>query len=586
MRSLVVTVRVALVAALFFCAQLFAAEYYVKNGGNDANSGLSDAQAWATVAHAAANINPGDTVNFHRGHTFTINAGIDWVDNNILLRQYGGLTTDAKPVMDQNYYGKPAQGPSTGGYDGIFDLSANNITMEDIRLIRSGGVGTRQDGSYTGARLYRIEVYDTYRHGVHFQNGVSDFHVIDSLIEKLNEGYGNNGENTWGGALTATRRSISFPGATDFVFRGNTIRRNYGECIIMFGDANNGLVEDNDISECRAAFVYCDGCNNVEVRNNILKGSDNSQYFRSVDGESTHNGAGIWIATEGKIDSNTGEVINTNWNSATTRVHHVNAHHNVVIGTQACFNVGKANVAGSLDFDNITFAHNTCIDNKYGFKRVGPPNLAGANIAVRDNVVLSLEPGTSDRGAGSFGNFNDYDWNFSFTYWSQGQPSNTNMRGTGDVYGGTPTIAKISNWRSDLRVDYTAYGRDDARPVVGSVLLGASSGTDDSFLGALGLDAGPSIPLWSNKSLAATGTPGQLAISADTNMPGVGQWYSVCDRGSKPNDAQIVVGHGSDGLPADWSSGAMAVGSNPQTVTATGLANEQHECWVYQVVPE
>src|SRR3989442_4502093 len=40
-----------------------AADYWVKNGGNDAAPGLSPATAWVTLGHAADAVNPGDTVH-------------------------------------------------------------------------------------------------------------------------------------------------------------------------------------------------------------------------------------------------------------------------------------------------------------------------------------------------------------------------------------------------------------------------------------------------------------------------------------------------------------------------------------------
>src|SRR3989442_6740134 len=40
-----------------------AADYWVKNGGNDAAPGLSPATGWATLGHAAVVVNPGDTVH-------------------------------------------------------------------------------------------------------------------------------------------------------------------------------------------------------------------------------------------------------------------------------------------------------------------------------------------------------------------------------------------------------------------------------------------------------------------------------------------------------------------------------------------
>src|SRR6266436_3695882 len=41
----------------------WAADYWVKNGGNDNADGLTQATGWATLGHAANVVNPGDTVH-------------------------------------------------------------------------------------------------------------------------------------------------------------------------------------------------------------------------------------------------------------------------------------------------------------------------------------------------------------------------------------------------------------------------------------------------------------------------------------------------------------------------------------------
>src|SRR5690606_22733284 len=46
------------------------AVYYVASDGNDQNSGLSQEQAWRTVAHAAGRANAGDTIMI-AGGTYT-----------------------------------------------------------------------------------------------------------------------------------------------------------------------------------------------------------------------------------------------------------------------------------------------------------------------------------------------------------------------------------------------------------------------------------------------------------------------------------------------------------------------------------
>ncbi len=49
----------------------YSKNYYVKSTGNDNNTGLSDAQAWATIAKVnASSFSPGDTIFFNKGDTW------------------------------------------------------------------------------------------------------------------------------------------------------------------------------------------------------------------------------------------------------------------------------------------------------------------------------------------------------------------------------------------------------------------------------------------------------------------------------------------------------------------------------------
>src|SRR5262245_57625797 len=58
----------AWVVTLVVVSPAAATDYYVKNGGSDASSGLSVATAWATLGHAAAVVNAGDTVHVLDGN--------------------------------------------------------------------------------------------------------------------------------------------------------------------------------------------------------------------------------------------------------------------------------------------------------------------------------------------------------------------------------------------------------------------------------------------------------------------------------------------------------------------------------------
>ena len=62
-----------LIALVFPCLG-FAADYYVKNGGNDADTGADDAHAWETIAKVNSymgSLNSGDNVYFNKGDTWT-----------------------------------------------------------------------------------------------------------------------------------------------------------------------------------------------------------------------------------------------------------------------------------------------------------------------------------------------------------------------------------------------------------------------------------------------------------------------------------------------------------------------------------
>jgi hypothetical protein len=77
--------------------------YYVKNGGSDSNTGLSDAQAWETLSKVNGySFSAGDTVYFNRGDTWygqqlsPLVSGTE--EDPIVFAAYG---TGAKPIITQ-----------------------------------------------------------------------------------------------------------------------------------------------------------------------------------------------------------------------------------------------------------------------------------------------------------------------------------------------------------------------------------------------------------------------------------------------------------------------------------------------------
>lgn len=94
-----------LIIIFLFCAvQLSATNYYVKTGGSDSASGLSDALAWGTISKvnsfwAAGSFVPGDQILFNKGDSFygTIIISKSGTSGNpITLGAYG---TGANPII-------------------------------------------------------------------------------------------------------------------------------------------------------------------------------------------------------------------------------------------------------------------------------------------------------------------------------------------------------------------------------------------------------------------------------------------------------------------------------------------------------
>lgn len=90
----------------FSCISIIvcATNYYIKIGGNDSNTGLSNAQAWLTITKintvwAAGTFAPGDSILFNRGDTFTgsiIISESGTIGSPIIISAYG---TGADPII-------------------------------------------------------------------------------------------------------------------------------------------------------------------------------------------------------------------------------------------------------------------------------------------------------------------------------------------------------------------------------------------------------------------------------------------------------------------------------------------------------
>ena len=85
---------------LVFSLQIYATNYYVKNDGNDAADGLSDATAWKTLAKVnSSKFQPGDNIYFKRGDVWDSYVWIKTSGTAEAPITIGAYGTGAKPLF-------------------------------------------------------------------------------------------------------------------------------------------------------------------------------------------------------------------------------------------------------------------------------------------------------------------------------------------------------------------------------------------------------------------------------------------------------------------------------------------------------
>ena len=146
--------KIIIIPLLFFTLILSATNYYVKNGGNNALSGTSDANAWETIAKVNSSaFLPGDSILFKKGNIFCgylIIPSSGNASNRIVFGAYG---TGDNPILTPN-------DTITGltwtpyGSDGIY--STTDITWNPGNILINGNtkINKLYDGYFSSPNPY------------------------------------------------------------------------------------------------------------------------------------------------------------------------------------------------------------------------------------------------------------------------------------------------------------------------------------------------------------------------------------------------------------------------------------------------
>jgi hypothetical protein len=243
--------------ALILCVAMLASavpasalDYYVRNGGSDANDGQSVATAWATLGHAADLVDAGDTVHVLDGSY----QGFD-------LRRSG---TPGNPITFV------AAGPN------VLITADNGVTPDGINVENAAHVvidGFVVNGRTRAGIRAAVAEFVTVRNCRTGFNGVWGIFTgfVDDFTVESNETHGSVAEHGIYVSNSGDRP----------VIRGNLVYDNHGNGIHMNGDQSQGgdglisdaLVEENVIYANGAgggSGINMDGVTDSRVQNNLL----------------------------------------------------------------------------------------------------------------------------------------------------------------------------------------------------------------------------------------------------------------------------------------------------------------------------
>lgn len=347
--------------------------YYIKNTGSDAESGLSDALAWQNISKLnSTSFAPGDNIYMKcgdtwSGTTFTVPSG-GVGGSQITLTSYG---TGAKPIIIAPVNNAAIQVTSAGrGY----------WTIDGLDL-RTSGV----DGIFN------------YSIGIYFNYWGADLGVVPG----------------WEIQNCTLNSSMLLSGPAIEV-RGNTITGQGSNChggaIIIRGvNGENALIENNTISNYidRGIWVY-NGAPAPIVRNNvvhnIVAGSDNDGMGINIDGYGTpvydakvygnhvSDCAGVGISNENGYNAEyyNNLIERCGWagldiifyDANRSNASNIYYHHNIVIDCNRGFMSWDAN---TYTLSNNVFYNGVGAD-KIGF-RIESASTYVSNITYINNIV-------------------------------------------------------------------------------------------------------------------------------------------------------------------------------------------------------
>jgi len=364
LRVFVITVAIAA------AADGYAATYYVRSGGDDAEDGRSHDTAWRTLSKVNAyRFASGDRVLFYEGNVWTGQLVVDWAG------------TAETPVIVGAYYlaqGEPVRGfraapPVIDGedmvpeqFDGLVRVKTDYVRVENLSVVNSRGRGIQFEDADYGV-VADCETRNSYKSGIKFVR--SQYAVVqrNSVTRAGRSGHMDGG--TWGGA-------IELVASNDGLVRDNRVVEVHGEGINANHGSTGTVIQDNYVFGAQAVGIYVDAAPNTTVRRNIVVGTSNSEFWRT----SRSVGAGIVLNNESyHYAANGGEL------DATVQSRRAKIYGNLVSGT--AHGLGFWGQLPESTFDDVMVFNNTFVENETQLVLRDKPK-SGSKFL--NNILLSI----------------------------------------------------------------------------------------------------------------------------------------------------------------------------------------------------
>ncbi|HEY8517101.1 MAG TPA: right-handed parallel beta-helix repeat-containing protein [Candidatus Binatia bacterium] len=298
-----------------------AADYWVRNGGNDANDGLSIATAWATLVHAATRVAPGDTVHVLDGDYqgfYLTRSGAPGAPITFRAEGPNVRITANNPITPDGINLEGASHVVIDGFvvnertrAGIRAVLGSHVTVRNCKLGWNGRWGILTGFVDDFVAEHNEAHHSQIEHGIYVSNSSDRPIVRNNLIWSNNaNGIHFNGDASLGGdgliedALVEGNviwdngrgggSGINMDGGTRSTIRNNLLFDNHASGISLYridasAGAKDNLVINNTIiqaSDARWAININNGSTGNTLHNNILYSFHSFRGVISIDASS------------------------------------------------------------------------------------------------------------------------------------------------------------------------------------------------------------------------------------------------------------------------------------------------------------